>query len=86
MRTQAEVITAFSGLVLSSRPLEGGSGAARRLSYLANANSRPNLTVLINATVMKLLQSGTKDAPKSFRSVQFSGLPGMQPLFLKIIK
>jgi len=34
---------------------------------------------LINATVVKLLQSGTKDALKSFRSVQFSSSPAGSP-------
>ena len=71
------------GFVQSS--IGGGVRSSSSTSYLANANSRPNLTVLINATVMKVLQSGTKDALKSFRSVQFSGLPGMQLLFLRII-
>jgi len=32
LRTQAEVTTAFSGSVFSKRPLEKGSGAARRLA------------------------------------------------------
>jgi len=68
------------GFVQSS--IGGGVRSSSSTSYLANANRRPNLTVLINATVMKVLQSGTKDALKSFRSVQFSG---MQPLFLRIL-
>jgi len=54
----------------------GGVRSSSSTSYLANANSRPNLTVLINATVLKLLQSGTKGALKSFRKVQFSSSPG----------
>ena len=55
----------------------GGVRSSSSTSYLATANSRPNLTVLINATVGKLLQSGTKNALKCFRSVQFSSSPGM---------
>jgi len=56
----------------------GGNGvrSSSSTSYLAGANSRPNLTVLINATVMKLVQSGTKGSLKSFRKVQFTSSPG----------
>ena len=71
------------GFVQSS--IGRGVRSSSSTSYLANANSRPNLTVLINVTVMKLLQSGTKGALKSFRSVQFSSSPGMQPLFLRTL-
>ena len=64
------------GFVQSS--VGGGVRSSSSTSYLANANSRPNLTVLINATVVKLLQSGSKGTLKSFRSIQFSSSPGMQ--------
>ncbi|KAF8962123.1 hypothetical protein BDZ97DRAFT_1920795 [Flammula alnicola] len=41
---------------------------------------RPNLTVLINATVMKLLQTGTTSTGlKSFRNVQFISSQGLAP-------
>jgi choline dehydrogenase len=63
------------GFVQSS--IGGGVRSSSSTSYLADANSRPNLTVLINATVVKLLQSGTKGGLKSFQSVQFSSSPGM---------
>jgi choline dehydrogenase len=73
------------GFVQSS--VGGGVRSSSSTSYLANANSRPNLTVLINATVLKLLQSGTKDDLKSFRDVQFSSSPGMYLIpFRTIIK
>ncbi|KAF8154533.1 aryl-alcohol oxidase [Crassisporium funariophilum] len=54
----------------------GGVRSSSSTSYLANGNSRPNLHVLINATVMKLIQSGTKGGLPSFRSVQFTSSPG----------
>ncbi|KAF5316717.1 hypothetical protein D9619_006567 [Psilocybe cf. subviscida] len=55
----------------------GGVRSSSSTSYLANANKRPNLTVLINATVRKLVQTGNgKKGTKAFRSVQFSSTPG----------
>lgn len=53
-----------------------GSRSSSSTSYLANANGRPNLTVLINATVLKLLQTGNGPLGKAFRSVQFQATPG----------
>ncbi|KIM44803.1 GMC oxidoreductase [Hebeloma cylindrosporum] len=50
----------------------GGVRSSSSTSYLAQANTRPNLTVLINATVLKLVQTGTGSlGAKSFRGVQF---------------
>ncbi|KAF8952491.1 hypothetical protein BDZ97DRAFT_1930760 [Flammula alnicola] len=55
----------------------GGVRSSSSTSYLANANGRPNLTVLIDATVVKLLQTGTgPSGTKAFRSVQFQSTPG----------
>jgi len=55
----------------------GGVRSSSSTSYLAKANSRPNLTVIINATVMKLVQTGTTHSNlKSFRSVRFTSSPG----------
>ncbi|KDR79239.1 hypothetical protein GALMADRAFT_223476 [Galerina marginata CBS 339.88] len=55
----------------------GGVRSSSSTSYLANANKRPNLTVIINATVMKLIQTGTTSKGlKSFRSVQFGSSLG----------
>jgi choline dehydrogenase len=57
-----------------------GSRSSSSTSYLAQANSRPNLTVLINTTVLKLLQSqstqATSNAVPSFRKVQIGASPG----------
>jgi choline dehydrogenase len=64
------------GIGFMQSSIGGGVRSSSSTSYLANANSRPNLTVLIHATVLKLLQSGTKGPLKSFRSVKFSS--GMQ--------
>ncbi|KIM43771.1 GMC oxidoreductase [Hebeloma cylindrosporum] len=72
------------GFVQSS--IGKGVRSSSSTSYLANANSRPNLTVLINATVVKLLQSGTKGALKSFRSVQFSSSPDSVTMTVKARK
>lgn len=51
----------------------GGIRSSSSTSYLANANSRPNLVVLINATAILLPQTGNSStgAP-SFRSVQYT--------------
>jgi len=60
--------------------IQSSSGAGVRSSssttYLASAVGRPNLTVLVNATVIKLVQSGNSStgAP-SFRTVQFVASP-----------
>ncbi|KAF8963769.1 hypothetical protein BDZ97DRAFT_1919542 [Flammula alnicola] len=55
----------------------GGVRSSSSTTYLAQANGRPNLTVLINATVLKLVQTGvTRTGLKSFRSVQFASSPG----------
>ncbi|KAF8960730.1 hypothetical protein BDZ97DRAFT_1920807 [Flammula alnicola] len=65
------------GLGFLQSTIGGGVRSSSSTSYLANANGRPNLTVLINATVMKLLQTGTTSSGlKSFRSVQFTSSPG----------
>ncbi|KAF5327464.1 hypothetical protein D9619_004054 [Psilocybe cf. subviscida] len=57
-----------------------GTRSSSSTSYLAQANSRPNLTVLINATVTKLLSTAANDKKlKAFRSVQFSNTPGTSP-------
>ena len=54
-----------------------GTRSSSSASYLAQANSRPNLTVLINATVTKLLSTTANNRRlKAFRSVQFSNTPG----------
>ncbi|KDR81186.1 hypothetical protein GALMADRAFT_61126 [Galerina marginata CBS 339.88] len=55
----------------------GGVRSSSATSYLALANGRPNLTVLINAFVTKLVQTpATTSGTKAFRSVQFTSSPG----------
>ncbi|KAF8178724.1 hypothetical protein BJ912DRAFT_1063051 [Pholiota molesta] len=55
----------------------GGSRSSSSTSYLAQANSRPGLTVLINATVLKLVKTGTSAKGIQFKSVQFASGPGV---------
>jgi GMC oxidoreductase len=62
-----------------------GVRSSSSTSYLANANTRPNLTVLINATVVTLEKTDTKGALKSFRSVQFRSSHGMQFFNFRIL-
>ncbi|KAF8956631.1 hypothetical protein BDZ97DRAFT_1907117 [Flammula alnicola] len=57
----------------------GGVRSSSSTSYLAQANTRPGLTVLINATVLKLLKTGTSSKGIQFRSVQFASGPGVTP-------
>ena len=73
------------GIGFAQSSVGGGVRSSSSTSYLAHANSRPNLMVLIDATVIKLLQSGTKGALKAFRSVQFSSSPGMQLITFRIL-
>lgn len=55
----------------------GGVRSSSSATYLAKANERPNLTVLINSVVMKIVQTGhTHSGHKSFRSVEFAASPG----------
>ncbi|KAF8971824.1 hypothetical protein BDZ97DRAFT_1693110 [Flammula alnicola] len=57
----------------------GGIRSSSSTSYLAQANTRPGLTVLINATVLKLLKTGTTAKGIQFLSVQFASGPGVKP-------
>ncbi|KAF8170084.1 hypothetical protein BJ912DRAFT_1025458 [Pholiota molesta] len=66
------------GFIQSS--IGGGVRSSSSTSYLAQANQRPNLTVLINATVLKLLQTGSHLGLKSFRAVEFANSPGSAPV------
>ena len=60
------------GIGWAQSSMVDGARASSSTSYLASANDRPNLTVLINAMVSKLLPTNTPSGVKSFRSVQFS--------------
>ena len=50
------------------------SGSAN--TYLAAAINRPNIYVLLNAHVAKLLYTGTIEVVPSFRPVEFGSKPG----------
>ncbi|KAF8877932.1 hypothetical protein CPB84DRAFT_1714701 [Gymnopilus junonius] len=56
----------------------GGVRSSSSTSYLANANNRRGLTVVINAYVTKLVPTGNSHQP-AFRSVQFTSSPGTGP-------
>ncbi|KAF8962410.1 hypothetical protein BDZ97DRAFT_1939825 [Flammula alnicola] len=59
----------------------GGSRSSSSTSYLAQANGRPNLIVVINTVVTKLIQTGvTSSGLKSFRAVQFASSAGTSNL------
>ena len=60
------------GIGWAQSSMSGGNRASSSTSYLADANERPNLTVLINAMVTKLLPTDSSAAVKSFLNVQFS--------------
>ncbi|TFK64709.1 alcohol oxidase [Pluteus cervinus] len=55
-------------------------------SYLHPVTSRPNLHVLVNAQVTKLLRTGTVGGKPSFHSVQFSTGPGGHSYTIKATK
>jgi choline dehydrogenase-like flavoprotein len=54
----------------------GGVRSSSSTSYLAQSNRRPNLTVVINTIVTKLVQTGTSQGKPTFLGVQFSSSPG----------
>ncbi|KAF8192528.1 hypothetical protein BJ912DRAFT_1095103 [Pholiota molesta] len=64
------------GLGFVPGAVNGGVRSSSSTSYLAQANSRPNLTVLINSTVQKVIETGSILGIKVFKSVQFTSSPG----------
>ncbi|KAF8194628.1 hypothetical protein BJ912DRAFT_1141461 [Pholiota molesta] len=54
----------------------GGVRSSSSTSYLAQSNRRPNLTVVINTIVTKLVQTATSQGKPTFLGVQFSSSPG----------
>lgn len=61
------------GIGYAQSSMTGGARTSSSTSYLADANARPNLTVLINAMVTKLLPTKTAaTGVNSFLTVQFS--------------
>ncbi|KAF9479960.1 alcohol oxidase [Pholiota conissans] len=65
------------GFIQSS--IDRGVRSSSSTGYLAPANGRPNLTVLINAHVLKVLKTGTK----AFRAVEFATSPGSAPITIQ---
>ncbi|KAI9435498.1 alcohol oxidase [Lactarius indigo] len=50
----------------------GGQRSSASVSYLTPVLSRPNLDILINTMVTKVVQTGTRDGLPIFRGVQFA--------------
>ncbi|PPQ80709.1 hypothetical protein CVT25_001829 [Psilocybe cyanescens] len=66
-------VTPLLGIGFLQSSIGGGSRSSSSTTYLQNATERPNLTVLINTTVMKLLQTNSSQPfLKAFRSVQIT--------------
>ena len=53
-----------------------GQRSSSATTYLAAAINRPNVHVLLNTHVTKLLRTGTIKGVPSFRSVEFASKPG----------
>ncbi|KAJ3545659.1 hypothetical protein NMY22_g2348 [Coprinellus aureogranulatus] len=53
----------------------GGTRSSSATTYLASAIDRPNLDVLINSHVTKLVRTGRNNGKPVFRGVEFSGTP-----------
>ena len=75
------------GIGWAQSSMANGSRASSSTSYLANANDRPNLTVLINTMVTKLVSNHSFAGTKSFRDVLLTDsrtLSGMLNIFSRI--
>ena len=64
------------GLGWTQSSIGGGKRSSSATTYLAAAINRPNVHVLINAQVTKLLHTGSIGTVPSFRAVQFARKPG----------
>ncbi|PPQ66925.1 hypothetical protein CVT26_010014 [Gymnopilus dilepis] len=64
------------GMGFAQSTAGNGVRSSSSTSYLAQANTRPNLTVVINTTVTKLIQTGTSGSLKAFRSLSATSSPG----------
>jgi choline dehydrogenase-like flavoprotein len=73
------------GIGWAQSSIGAGVRSSSSTSYLRNALSRPNLSVLLNATVLKLIQSGTRKGLPLFNTVQFGSSGGVSnfPLFVR---
>ncbi|EDR06631.1 uncharacterized protein LACBIDRAFT_299608 [Laccaria bicolor S238N-H82] len=74
------------GLGWIQSSIGGGKRSSSATSYLAAAINRPNVHVLINAQVTKLLHTGSLSAVPSFRAVQFARKPGAPQTVVKARK
>ncbi|KJA13939.1 GMC oxidoreductase [Hypholoma sublateritium FD-334 SS-4] len=52
--------------------INNGSRVSSSTSYLSASSGRPNLTILLNAMVTKLLPTGSSQGLRTFRNVQFA--------------
>jgi choline dehydrogenase-like flavoprotein len=65
------------GIGWAQSSIGAGVRSSSSTSYLRNALSRSNLSVLLNATVLKLIQSGTRKGLPLFNTVQFGSSGGV---------
>ncbi|KAF8185123.1 hypothetical protein BJ912DRAFT_489061 [Pholiota molesta] len=68
------------GIGWAQSSIGAGARSSSSTSYLRNALSRSNLSVLLNATVLKLIQSGTRKGLPLFNTVQFGSSGGTPSL------
>ncbi|KAF9530999.1 hypothetical protein CPB83DRAFT_892268 [Crepidotus variabilis] len=67
------------GIGWTQQSIGGGVRSSSSTSYLRSANSRPNLSVLINAQVTRLLPTGIENGKLAFRGVMFANGPNQIP-------
>ncbi|KAF9528607.1 hypothetical protein CPB83DRAFT_929274 [Crepidotus variabilis] len=67
------------GLGWAQQTVGGGVRSSSSTSYLRNANTRPNLSVLIKTQVIKLINTGSENGRPAFRGVEFATGPS-QPV------
>ena len=63
--------TRFLGVGFIQSSAAGGVRSSSSTTYLANASGRPNLTVLLNATAIKVFPNGNTSGLPSMRVVQY---------------
>lgn len=64
------------GIGWQQATIGGGTRSSSATAYLEPALKRPNLDVLINAQVTKLVQTGTRNGKPSFHTVEFAAKEG----------
>ena len=60
------------GLSLTRMQIHDGHRVTSATSYLARAFDRPNLDILVNTRVTRVLSVGREDGKPVFRSIQFA--------------